>query len=540
MDEISVNIKHISKKFRLYHEKRTSIYESILGYFKRKKHYETFQALDDVTFDVKRGEMFGIIGKNGSGKTTLLRILSHIYQPDDGSVDIKGTIIPLLALGLGFHPELTATANIIQSGILLGFSKKEISDKIDNVIKFAELEEFADVKIKNFSSGMQMRLAFSTAIQVNPDILILDEVFAVGDINFQKKCFDTIMDFKKRGKSIIFVSHDMNSIRNFCDRALFLNQGKIESIGKPDKVISSYVSHLENAIPENAIPENAIPENAIPENNKLNTDTIFDSPYWNSLVQVEEYMNNLATDNPKIHPIEDIPNQFSSRLPFRNVLLIGTLDFKTSKDILELNIGKQIDVVDTDLENIKNLISQNNYLPITYFNHGYDSISKINKKYDAIFCGPILNYVKDISSFFKSLKYLLNDDGLIFIHDYVGPFKMIFSNDHIKLLNEINLKLPKKFRTSLSLKNMSDPNLQHMIKHVNPIQKTFLKYFDLEFSRNLNGGIAYPILFGNLKFFKTFSGSNVHLTNLLRTDKTFSDENKVPILFWYAVGKLKK
>ena len=501
-----------------------------MGYFKSKKHYETFQALDDVTFDVKRGEMFGIIGKNGSGKTTLLRILSHIYQPDSGSVDIKGTVIPLLALGLGFHPELTATANIIQSGILLGFSKKEISEKIDDVIKFAELEEFADVKIKNFSSGMQMRLAFSTAIQVNPDILILDEVFAVGDINFQKKCFDTIMDFKKRGKSIIFVSHDMNSIRNFCDRALFLNQGKIESIGKPDKVISSYVSHLENAIPENAIPEN----------NKLNTDTIFDSPYWNSLVQVEEYMNNLATDNPKIHPIEDIPNQFSSRLPFRNVLLIGTLDFKTSKDILELNIGKQIDVVDTDLENIKNLISQNNYLPITYFNHGYDSISKINKKYDAIFCGPILNYVKDISSFFKSLKYLLNDDGLIFIHDYVGPFKMIFSNDHIKLLNEINLKLPEKFRTSLSLKNMSDPNLQHMIKHVNPIQKTFLKYFDLEFSRNLNGGIAYPILFGNLKFFKTFSGSNVHLTNLLRTDKTFSDENKVPILFWYAVGKLKK
>ena len=258
------------------------------------------------------------------------------------------------------------------------------------------------------------------------------------------------------------------------------------------------------------------------------------------MVQVEEYMNNLATDNPKIHPIEDIPNQFSSRLPFRNVLLIGTLDFKTSKDILELNIGKQIDVVDTDLENIKNSISQNNYLPITYFNHGYDSISKINKKYDAIFCGPILNYVKDISSFFKSLKYLLNDDGLIFIHDYVGPFKMIFSNDHIKLLNEINLKLPEKFRTSLSLKNMSDPNLQHMIKHVNPIQKTFLKYFDLEFSRNLNGGIAYPILFGNLKFFKTFSDSNVHLTNLLRTDKTFSDENKVPILFWYAVGKLKK
>jgi len=244
LDEISVNIKHVSKKFRLYHENRTSIYESLLGYFSRKKHYETFQALDDITFDVKKGEMFGIIGKNGSGKTTLLRILSHIYQPDCGSVDIKGTIIPVLALGLGFHPELTATTNIVQSGTLLGFSKKEISDKIDDVIKFAELEKFADVKIKNFSSGMQMRLAFSTAVQVDPDVLILDEVFAVGDLNFQKKCFNTIMDFKKRGKSIIFVSHDMAPIKDFCDRAMFLNRGKIDTIGTPDDAIASYVDYL--------------------------------------------------------------------------------------------------------------------------------------------------------------------------------------------------------------------------------------------------------------------------------------------------------
>ena len=530
MDEISVNVKHVSKKFRLYHEKRTSIYESILGYFNRKKHYETFQALDDITFNVKKGEMFGIIGKNGSGKTTLLRILSHIYQPDRGSVDIKGTIIPLLALGLGFHPELTASANIVQSGILLGFSKKEILDKTSDVIKFAELEEFADVKIKNFSSGMQMRLAFSTAVQVNPDVLILDEVFAVGDINFQKKCFDTIMDFKKRGKSIIFVSHDMSSIRNFCDRALFLNQGKIESIGKPDKVISSYLSNLDKIRAEGLKQSQELEKARI----------VFNSPYWNSMVQVEEYMNALATDNPKKHPIENIPNQFSSRLPFKNILLIGTLDFKTSKDILELKIGKQIDVVDTNLENIQNLISQNDSLPITYFNQGYDSLLKIDKKYDAIFCGPMLNYVTDLSLFFKSLKYLLNDDGLIFIHDYVGPFKMIFSNNHVELLEEINSKLPKKFRNPLSFKNLFDPNLQDMIHHVDPIQKTFLKYFDLEFSRNLNGGIAYPILFGNTKNFKTSPDAAEHLTNLLKTDQIYSDDDKVPILFWYGVGKLKK
>jgi lipopolysaccharide transport system ATP-binding protein len=237
-------VKHISKKFNLYHEKRNSIYESVVGYFSRKKHYELLQTLDDVTFDVKKGEMFGIIGPNGSGKTTLLRILSNIYSPDSGSVHVKGLIIPILALGLGFHPELTASTNIIQSGTLLGFSRKDISNRIPDVIKFAELEKFADVKIKNFSSGMQMRLAFATAIQIDPDVLILDEVFAVGDLNFQKKCFDAIMDFKKRGKSIIFVSHDMAPIKNFCDRALFLHHGKVGKIGTPNDVIASYVDFL--------------------------------------------------------------------------------------------------------------------------------------------------------------------------------------------------------------------------------------------------------------------------------------------------------
>ena len=245
MEDISIDVKHVSKKFRLYHEKRTSVYESIIGSISRKKYYEQLIALDDISFNVKKGEMFGIIGRNGGGKTTLLKILSHIYQPDSGSVDVKGTIIPLLALGLGFHPELSATSNIVQSGILLGLSKKEISKNVEDVIKFAELEKFADIKIKNFSAGMHMRLAFSTAMQINPDILILDEILAVGDINFQKKSFDAIMDFKKRGKSVILVSHEMNTIHKFCDRAMFLKNGKVGKLGTPDEVIASYVDFLD-------------------------------------------------------------------------------------------------------------------------------------------------------------------------------------------------------------------------------------------------------------------------------------------------------
>ena len=248
MSENSINVKNVSKKFRLYHEKRTTLFESIVGSVNRKPHYETLQVLDDVSFNVKKGESFGIVGRNGSGKTTLLRILSNIYQPDSGSVETNGIVVPVLALGLGFHPDLTAITNIYQSSILLGISKKQIKEKIDDIIKFAELEKFADTKLKNFSSGMQMRLAFATAVQVDPAVLLLDEVIAVGDLNFQKKCLDVMLDFKKRGKSIVLVSHDSASVKELCDRAMFLKDGSIEIIGNPDDVINSYENYMDSLI----------------------------------------------------------------------------------------------------------------------------------------------------------------------------------------------------------------------------------------------------------------------------------------------------
>ena len=240
MPDISISVHNVSKNFKLFHEKHNTIYESFSGFFNRAKNYETLKALDDVSFDVKRGEMFGIIGKNGGGKTTLLRLLSRIMKPDKGHIHTNGKVIPLLALGLGFHPELTAITNIFQSSVLFGIGKKEITPKIDKIIQFAGLKKFADTKIKNFSAGMQMRLAFATAMQVKPDILVLDEVFAVGDLDFQEKCYDVIMSFKKQGKSIIYVSHNMDAIRTHCDRVLFLNKGKVESIGEANKVTKLY------------------------------------------------------------------------------------------------------------------------------------------------------------------------------------------------------------------------------------------------------------------------------------------------------------
>lgn len=240
MSQNAIEVKDLKKSFRIHHEKRNSIYEAISGFFSKKKYYEELTVLDGVSFEVKKGEMFGIVGRNGTGKTTLLRLLGGIYKPDSGTINVNGTLIPFLSLGLGFHPDLTAKANITLYGRLLGFKKKEIEEKEEEIIKFAELEKFEDTKIKNFSSGMSTRLAFSTAIQVDPDIILIDEVLSVGDIGFQKKSYETFLSFKKRGKSIIVVTHDLDTIKHNCDRAMFLHNGKIQAIGEPEKVIESY------------------------------------------------------------------------------------------------------------------------------------------------------------------------------------------------------------------------------------------------------------------------------------------------------------
>ena len=237
----SIQVEHVSKKFKIYHERRTSVFDVVSSLVNRNSHFETMTVLDDVTFSVKKGETFGIIGNNGSGKTTLLRLISKIFRPDKGTVKTQGTIVPLLQLGIGFQPELTAIDNIITYGILLGFAKNWIKDRVPEILKYAELEKFADTKIKNFSSGMYSRLAFSTAIQVDPDILIVDEVLAVGDLGFQEKCLQSFDEIRRKGKTILFVSHDPGQILRMCDRVMMLNRGKMDKIGDPQDVVNYYL-----------------------------------------------------------------------------------------------------------------------------------------------------------------------------------------------------------------------------------------------------------------------------------------------------------
>jgi lipopolysaccharide transport system ATP-binding protein len=234
-----IEVDHLYKIFQIPHEKRNTLFETLTGLL-RPSAYETFHALKDISFSVEDGEMLGIIGQNGSGKSTLLKILSKILVPTSGSVLVRKRITPFLELGVGFNPDFTAAENIRIYGIIMGLSPREIDDKADFILEFAGLEKFRDTKLRNFSSGMQVRLAFSTAIQTNPEILLLDEVLAVGDMDFQKKCLDVLEQFKKEGVTIIFVSHDLNAVKKHCSRTLLLHQGNQVIIGDTEEVVTKY------------------------------------------------------------------------------------------------------------------------------------------------------------------------------------------------------------------------------------------------------------------------------------------------------------
>lgn len=234
-----IRVEGVSKLFKIPHEKHATMKAAALNIF-HKKSYTELQALQDVSFDVKKGEFFGIIGRNGCGKSTLLKIIAGIYFPSSGKIKIDGRISPFLELGVGFNPELTARENIYLNGAILGLPKKEIDRKFDDIIHFAELGEFIDMKVKNFSSGMHVRLAFSVAIRAHSEILLIDEVLAVGDANFQEKCIREFAKFKKEGRTILFVTHGMDMVEKFCDRVLLLDKGRKVELGEPRRVSLEY------------------------------------------------------------------------------------------------------------------------------------------------------------------------------------------------------------------------------------------------------------------------------------------------------------
>lgn len=238
MSTDAITVSNLRKVFRLPHEKKSTFFELLTGIFKDST-YEEFVALKNINFTVKKGEAIGILGANGSGKSTLLKIIANILRPDGGYIKINGKITSFLELGVGFHPDLTVKENVCLYGTIMGLKNGKID--LDEILNFSGLQQFRIAKLKNLSSGMQVRLAFSTAIQTEPDILLLDEVLAVGDMEFQKKCFEIFQDYRRQKKTIIYVSHSMDSIRQFCDKALLLNHGEQIAFGDTNEVINKYI-----------------------------------------------------------------------------------------------------------------------------------------------------------------------------------------------------------------------------------------------------------------------------------------------------------
>jgi ABC-type polysaccharide/polyol phosphate transport system ATPase subunit len=235
----AVRVEGVSKSFQLPHQHYSTLKERALHPF-RSKSYDELRAVRNVSFDIEQGEFFGIVGRNGSGKSTLLKLLAGIYEVDQGGIDITGRLSPFIELGVGFNPDLTARENVVINAIMLGLTRKQAHERFDEIIAFAELEEFLDLKLKNYSSGMAVRLGFAVAIQVDADILLIDEVLAVGDAAFQQKCFDQFEALKHAGKTIVFVTHDMSSVEHFCDRAMLLERGEMVALDAPGTVARRY------------------------------------------------------------------------------------------------------------------------------------------------------------------------------------------------------------------------------------------------------------------------------------------------------------
>ncbi|MEK7376588.1 MAG: ABC transporter ATP-binding protein [Candidatus Margulisiibacteriota bacterium] len=241
MKRTIIELKNISKKFIIPHERVNSLKSTVLNLWKNK-NYETFYALKDICLTVNEGEFLGIVGRNGSGKSTLLKILAGIYEPDGGTVSVRDRISPFLELGVGFSGELSGRDNIYLYGSVLGLTKKQIDSWFDEIVSFAELEKFIDLKMKNYSSGMFVRLAFSVAIRSDAPILLVDEVLAVGDVNFRQKCFNVFESHKREGKTVLLVSHDPDWIKRFCDRTVLIKSGRVSFCGDTGRAVDLYLS----------------------------------------------------------------------------------------------------------------------------------------------------------------------------------------------------------------------------------------------------------------------------------------------------------
>lgn len=358
--DIAISIKNVSKQFMLPHEKKSSLKSIFTGLLNPSGKSTKQQALKDISFDIKKGEFFGIVGRNGSGKSTLLKIIAGIYQPTKGSVQVNGKLVPFIELGVGFNPELSGRENVYLNGAILGFSTKQIDANYKKIVEFAELEQHMDAKLKNYSSGMQVRLAFACATMANADILLIDEVLAVGDADFQRKCFDYFKNLKKQGTTVILVTHDMSAVVEYCDKTALIDGSKVDLVGSPEKISEMYTKLFNENITdkkeEHSKNENRWGNNAIKFLNKPSIDINNDFINIKATASIEEHLNN---------PVFGVSIENSA----------GQVIVGTNSKILKLKYGifKKGETIDINWS-IPNILSSGRY-NITIAAHSPDGVT---------------------------------------------------------------------------------------------------------------------------------------------------------------------
>ncbi|MBP5451793.1 MAG: ABC transporter ATP-binding protein [Treponema sp.] len=331
--ENAIEVKDIKKSFKVYFDKSNLLKERVL-FWKRNK-YERRNVLKGISFNVKKGEAIGLIGHNGCGKSTTLKLLTKIMYPDSGTIEMKGRVSALIELGAGFHPDMSGRENIYTNAAIFGLTKTEIDRKVDDIIAFSELQEFIDNPVRTYSSGMYMRLAFAIAINVDADILLIDEILAVGDAAFQKKCFDRLKEIKTEGTTIVIVSHSLNQIENICERSIWIDKGLIRAEGSPQNVHAQYLDFMGVQQPEQKAKE-------LEEFKKLPAArTIFEPQFWQETADGESACTLIKSSESCAYVVVDRDNPVSVQIQLKILAPEGRLKI-TVEDAVSLEVDKAI------------------------------------------------------------------------------------------------------------------------------------------------------------------------------------------------------
>ncbi len=402
MTDFALRVEDVSKKYNIGDTSKGSLGESILNFFRKSKRKtpEDFWALKDINFNVEKGEAIGIIGRNGAGKSTLLKLLSRISYPTSGRIEINGRVSSLLEVGTGFHPELTGKENVFLNGTILGMTRQEIRSKFDEIVAFSGVEKFLDMPVKRYSSGMKVRLAFAVAAHLEPEILIIDEVLAVGDAEFQRKCLGKMEDVTSQGRTVLFVSHNMAAVSNICKRGILLKSGKIERIDKVDNTIRYYlddyrvtsVTSLQERVDRKGVGDMRFLEIKILDEFHQPTNILLSGQKYNIQLKLKNHVHPLKMDNIVLNV--GINNNNENRISLLSNEITGQL----------------LDIYD-DVANVNLIIDK---LPLSPGTYSLTLFAKAK--------GKILDWVKNAiyfevekGDFFKSGKIPSEDQSLFYI-----------------------------------------------------------------------------------------------------------------------------